>query len=280
MTTDTPIEASREQIAEGIATSDNNGLAAGGDGPGPIPITSPTHLPKGNFEIPRFFTFNQTGNIMVSSTDPDGKNMNPSSIAEFNEVAVFFAAMTKAMDSQGADLYDYEAMQQVINGSGLFVHDFEQDFSFKQSTSSTTFNTDMIAALLGIAVTDGADLLIAQQVLAGMGKFATVGKSKVSSDDKVGHLLFVCEYLMGMPLVSVQYYYTDKTTATSAWKASACVSHKSYKESIEIHRDTYLFVPPKAIEEYSKDLNQAHMDEAYGEFVAYLESLIEQAGKK
>lgn len=268
------LASDREHIsADGVAAKGGGGAPASK----PIAITSPTSPPSGNFEIPRYFTFNETGNIMLSSTEPNGKNMNQASIDEFNEVAVFFAAMTKSMEDAGCqDLYDYKALDQIVNGSGLFVHVYEQDFKFTQSSASVTFNTDLVAALLGIAATDGADILIAQTVLAGMGKSATVGGSHMKSSDKVGHLLFVCEYLMGMPLVTAQFYYVDKSVAASAWSAGACLHGKTYHESIEIHRDSFMFVPPKFIKEYSKDLVQAHDEKAFGQLVKYLEGLIKK----
>lgn len=52
-----------------------------------------SHVKEGN----KNFIFNSTGNIMIATTETDSSNMDESSRRVFNEVSVFFAAMTRAI---------------------------------------------------------------------------------------------------------------------------------------------------------------------------------------
>ena len=98
-----------------------------------------------NIQATKEFIFNETGNIMMASTDMTGTI--PEQVRDvFAEVSVFFAAMTKAI-SESMDpatgkpysLYDYNAIQNVIDGSGLFVHVTEEDITHTSSSFGVTF---------------------------------------------------------------------------------------------------------------------------------------------
>ena len=51
-----------------------------------------------NVEIKKGFVFNETGNIMMSTTDLTNEVIEQSVKDVFAEVSVFFAAMTKALE--------------------------------------------------------------------------------------------------------------------------------------------------------------------------------------
>ena len=51
-----------------------------------------------NVEIKKGFVFNETGNIMMSTTDLTNETIEQNVKDVFAEVSVFFAAMTKALE--------------------------------------------------------------------------------------------------------------------------------------------------------------------------------------
>lgn len=244
---------------------------------GQIPIQlSAENVPDANVAVPKYFTFNETGNIMLSTTVKESNQISPSSMDMFEEVAVFFAAMTKALQDKSKDLYDYQALDDIVRGSRLFIQVDEETYNFKSQSAGATFNTELIAAVLGIAATDGAALVFAQKLLHTLGKEATIEASKSQGEDKVGHLLFVCEYLMGMPLVSALLFEIDSKMASAAFTAGPCVKGGGKTQEIRFQKSTYMFVPPKILRLYSGDLVSTDSDQSYSKLVQELAGYIKK----
>lgn len=235
-----------------------------------------------NIQANKEYIFNETGNIMLASTEITGSTIPDEVRAVFAEVSVFFAAMTKAI-TQSVDpvtkkpysLYNYNAMQNVIDGSGLFVHVTEEDVVHKTQSFGMSFSKELIEGLLGLATGAGA-LSFAQGMIASMGKAGlNIGESSSSSDTKVANIVFICEYLLGMPIISAMVVSCDAKENKQAFHLGPCIKEQSTQTTLKMHKDTYLFVTPKFIKEYSADLDSVTTDLAYLEFVDYLQALVQ-----
>jgi IPT/TIG domain len=243
-----------------------------------------------DYNVPavKYYVFNETGNIMLATTQGKGnESVNPSTMALFAEVAVFFAAMTKAITTtprRGATppyaptdyytIYDYDALEGIVNGSGMFINVNREDLQYSTSSVTVTFTTEFIEALLGIALTDGVGAAALLATLNAMGKQATFSYASTQKYHQIGNLLFVCEYLVGMPIVSVLYFYLDQQAVQTVVTASPCVTVSDTSFDLTIHKDTFLFVPPAWIREYGGDLASVAGDEAYQELIKQLQALI------
>lgn len=255
--------------------------------PKPLPLTPPsTSTAQGNRPIAKYFVFNETGNILIAST-VDGKTAISQAAQDlFQEVSVFFAALTKALSKTPRDgvsnptnfmdyytLYDYEPMEAIIQQSGMFITMNREDYIFTESAGSATFNTDLIASVLGFAVTDGADIAALTNVLRSMGKQAVVSYNRTGKHTKMGHLTFICEYLLGMPMVSVEYYSIDEDQVSMVVNVGPCISTTTQSINLAIHKDTFMFVPPAWIAKYSGDLgsvaDNAQFQQLVSELAAY-----------
>ena len=248
----------------------------------PTSITPPPPDPH-NIQATKYYIFNETGNIMLASTALASDEISQSVRDVFAEVAVFFAAMTKAMTTtidplskQPYSIYDYKAIEGIVDGSGLFVHVTEEDVSYENSSFGADFSKNLIEALLGLATGEGA-LSFAQGMIASMGKRGLkIGASSWKSSSEVANIVFVCEYLLGMPVVSAIVVSIDASKSREVWSAGPCIQGSSSKMKMVMHKDTYMFVTPKFIREYSGDLEAAETDLKFLEFVDYLRSLIER----
>jgi hypothetical protein len=260
----------------------SGGLAAVGASPPPTPISAlpPTgKCIQGN----KYYVFSETGNIMISTTATSDTTIEQSVRDVFNEVSVFFSAMTKAITTTenptsktkaNYSLYDYAAISKVVDGSGLFIQVTEEDVAFSSASVGATFSQDMLTALLGLA-TDGAALPFAQAMVGSVGSAAvTISGNTTTTDTKVCNIIFICEFLMGMPLVSVVVVSCDTSIATKSFSAGPCVSGHSSTTSIDMHKDTYLFVTPTFIKEYAGDLLSTTKNKEYLDFIAYLKGLL------
>jgi hypothetical protein len=127
-------------------------------------LTPPSQDTK-DYNVPavKHYVFNETGNIMLATTQGQGAAVSPSAMALFEEVAVFFAAMTKAITTTprpGATppyaptdyytIYDYAALEGIVNGSGMFVNVNREDLQYSTKSVTVTFNIEFIEAVLGV----------------------------------------------------------------------------------------------------------------------------------
>ena len=221
------------------------------------------------------YVFNQTGNIMMSTTSTTSAAICQNVCDVFEEVSVFFAAMTKAMATGGYSLYDQVVMQRIIDESGLFVQVTEEQVEYSMQTASIDFSKDLLEAILGLATGTG-EMAFASAMISSMGQQGlkiSEGDSKSSS--KVGNIVFVCEYLLGMPVVSAIVVYADYYKNSEWFSVGPCISGKAVQKSLNLTKSTYLFVVPSLIKEFAGDLANVEKDAAYKELITYLESLID-----
>jgi hypothetical protein len=245
-----------------------------------IKLQVPPENPYNEQAVKRYI-FNETGNIMLASTELNGEQVPESVRDVFSEVAVFFAAMTKAISTtinpdtkKPYSLYNYEALQNVIDGSGLFIHVTEEDILHKSQSFGMSFSKELIEGLLGLATGAGA-LSFAQGMISSMGSAGLkIGESSSSDKSKVANIIFVCEYLLGMPVVSAIVVYCDMKTNKQAFNIGPCFKESSTSTSLTMHKDTYMFVTPKFIKTYAGDLESVTTDQDFLEFVDYLQALV------
>ena len=254
---------------------------------------TPLALPQAdpfNVEAVKHYVFNQTGNIMLSSTDTTSDTIQQSVRDVFNEVSVFFAAMTKAISETvnplgppNADgslpyysLYNYDALESVIDGSGYFVHVTEEDVSYSTKSWGADFSKELLEALLGLATGSG-EMAFASAMVASMGQEGlNISGQSSSRTSQVGNIVFVCEYLLGMPIVSALVVTADSTTVSQSFKAGPCFSEQTSTTTMTCHKDTYMFVPPTFIRQYAGDLNTGMNDPNYLNLIMQLQGLVER----
>ncbi|MGB3181979.1 MAG: hypothetical protein WBB45_11350 [Cyclobacteriaceae bacterium] len=246
----------------------------------PVKLTNPPSNPN-NVRGTKYYVFNETGNIMMASTDQNSAAISNSVRDVFAEVSVVFAAMTKAMSTsidpatkQAYELYDYEPLKQIIDGSGMFVQVTEEDVQYKSESVGVKFSKELVEAVVGLATGTG-EVAFASAMIQSMGKSAiSIQQNSSKSNAEVGNIIFVCEYLMGMPTISVLVVHMKTENNKQALKAGPCISESSTSTTITMHKDTYLFVTPKFIKEYASDLMSVESSAEYTQFIDYLKGII------
>ena len=213
-----------------------------------------TQQDPNNQEVPKGFVFNETGNIMMATTDMTNSTIEKEVRDVFAEVSVFFGAMTKALDKEGKSLYDYDALQKIIDESGCFVHVNEEDVTHKSNSWGATFSKELIEAVLGLATGTGG-LAFARAMVSSVGKAGlTIQGDSSHNTKKCCNIVFVCEYLLGMPVISAIVCTVDTTTNSQAFQLGPCIKEHSQSTTLTVHKDTYMFVTPQFIHQYSADL--------------------------
>ena len=229
----------------------------------------------------KHYIFSATGNIMIASTDADSSNLDDKVRDVFNEVSVFYAAMSKAITTtqrpgkkECYSLYDYEALEKVIDGSGCFIHCTQEDINYSSTSVGADFSKELLTALLGLPAGGGV-LSFAQAMISSMGQEGfKMSMDATSTESKVGNIIFVCEFLFGMPVISAMVVYVDTKKNSDVFKAGPCVSVTNNHTSITMHKDVYMFVTPAFIKSYASDLDSIITSSDYSKFISYLRSLL------
>ncbi|GMA24806.1 hypothetical protein GCM10025864_25650 [Luteimicrobium album] len=234
-----------------------------------------------NRQAVKEYIFNETGNIMLASTALGSKKISRQVRDVFAEVAVFFAAMTKAISTtidpatnQSYSIYDYDVLQGIVDGSGLFVQVTEEDLHHSSQSFGAELSKELVEGLLGLA-TGAGELSFAEGMIAAMGQEGLkISGSSASTSSKVATIVFVCEYLLGMPIVSALVVSVDAKQYKQQFQAGPCLKESSTTFDMVMHKDTYMFVTPRFIKQYSGDLASVEDDVDFAEFVSYLSDLV------
>ncbi|WMN59140.1 hypothetical protein NI389_13080 [Pseudoalteromonas xiamenensis] len=247
-----------------------------------VPLKPAVKNPN-NIEAKKYYIFNETGNIMMASTIDANTPLSESVQKVFAEVSVFFAGMSRAITTtknpatnKPYSLYNYEALQNIISGSGLFVHVTEEDVKYETKSFGADFSKELIESLLGLA-TGAGEMSFASAMVSSIGKEGlNISGSSSQTNSKVGNIVFVCEYLMGMPIVSAIVVYADCQQNKQQLKLGPCFSESSMSTSWTLHKDTYMFVTPSFIRSYAGDLDSINSDPDYLQLINWLSGLLTQ----
>ena len=236
-----------------------------------------------NVQAVKHFVFNETGNIMLATTDDSSVQIQQSVRDVFAEVSVFFAGMTKAIsttvdpDSKSGrrySLYNYTALEAIIDGSGCFIHVAEEDVDYQISSWGADFSKDLLQALLGLYTGTG-ELAFATALVSSVGKEGLkLSGDSSKSDSEVANIFFVCEYLLGMPIVSAIVIRASSKMASQTFTLGPCFKEHTESKTLNFHKDTYLFVTPSFIDAYSGDLDKGMSDPAFLTLAANFQKIL------
>ncbi|WP_455600145.1 hypothetical protein [Cloacibacillus sp.] len=205
--------------------------------------------------IGRYHTFDEKGHIMVVTTSNGTDDVAPAVRETFQKVMVFFDAWTAALTRKKFSLYDYDAVKQMISSSGLFVSMGSKARSYHSDSTKVSLNTSIIGAVLGPGITGGG-MLIAKKTLAIIGGKISDGFSEQKTDKEIAHLLFICESLMGMPLVTISLYHTKLEQFGWVQKTN-CEEVSRQTIDFKFHSDDYLFVDSNYINKFTADFEKS-----------------------
>jgi hypothetical protein len=228
-------------------------------------------LMAGETEIDKYYTFDEKGHIMVVTTSKDTDNVQPAVAQTFQKVIVFFGAWTAALARAGKTLFDYEAVTSMITKSGFFVSMGTEKRSYRSESTSVALDTSIIQGILGAGITGGG-MAIAKRMLANIGTTISASYSKEDTKKEISHLLFICESLMGFPIVSISLYHT-KLEQHSWVSTTNCSKVSKQTVAFDFEADDYLFVDPQFIDQFS---NSFEGSKEFDDLIEKLSGYIEQ----
>lgn len=211
------------------------------------------------------FRMNQTGNMFYVSTSPE---LTIRTKKLFASVAVLFAAMTSAMNQSGKSLFDYEAWLSLVDKSGFFVEVQKASSMLTIKNSGVAVNTQIIQQIIPGLSTDNA-MAIAQGVLSTIN--GELQATERDEEAKVGHLLFICEELFGVPSITIRLFYASQKSHRAIIQAPCHTSATSTFEQLQ-NAHTFLFASPDTISEYANLFTD--QPEEYMNLIEHLKEII------
>lgn len=226
--------------------------------------------------LTKYYVFNETGNILLATTSEDESLLSDSFREICAEAGVFFAAMSKSIYSvinphtqEPYSIYNYRALKNVIDSSGVFVGVNQQRMLFKSDKVGEAFCVELAQFMLGREL-NPVRLRFAKTMFGAMGAEAKClcdARQQKGHDnsaigaEEVGNIFFICESLLGMPVVSVIVVHykanveIDEDSDSLLEIIKGNFDDTSKERTLEFNRDTYLFISPKMVKNYAAGLN-------------------------
>lgn len=192
------------------------------------------------------YAINQTGNIFISMSEGLTEEARADFARICSEVSVFFASLTKAVSSvtnpktgKPYSIYNYEALNRVISNSNMFVPLQSQDYIFISSLSGAELAEELMQTILSVKLPK-EDLGFATETLNSMATEDSEGDD--DSDTRAANIVFKCESMMGMPMVTVIvanfYDYDEDDEDEGEDGPEKVISEKSSVKSISTSKKT------------------------------------------
>lgn len=215
-------------------------------------------------ESDRIYTFNQTGNFLISSTfSKENGSLDLQKIIpkkcwlEFERAAVFLAAMTKALHLAKKKL-EYDAMNKIINGSGTWIQMTEEEVHHETTQFGASFSAELIGGLVGLMLPTRSVAKFASTMTQSMGKKAvSISASAASDSTKLANMIIICENIFGVPFICMIMVSIDSEECRKCFTASPCLSASKVTTKLTMTKETYYWVSPNAIKDDSEDIIKA-----------------------
>lgn len=153
-----------------------------------------------NLPLTKYYAFNETGNIMVSTTKEGSEEVNDALRVMFLDMSIFFAAMTKAIvtkeDGQGnkvSSVYNSDDITKILDKSEFFVEVRQETVTVSSSEVGDKMSKELTEKLLGRHFEEN-------RLNFARGMFYSMSKTKNNKGS--GSIFFICESILGLPMVS------------------------------------------------------------------------------
>lgn len=259
--------------------------------------------------LPKYYLFNETGNILICTSEQKADGFETYARDAFTDVSVFFSAMTKALASKDiqvtspedqkevrrtCSIYNYEAMKDIFAKSGMFVETTKEHGFIQTKYVGETLGKKFVQAALGRSF-DEESFSFTRGMFEGM-KRQESKPERNGTYTKGGHVFFICELLNGLPTTSVVLVTVEPMSGRSGVRSQqnqfkrsnneidileyGALQEKQYGKCTKprtwrFRKRSYIFVPPSFISNASNELNTAGLS-GYDDFVETLSKQIKE----
>lgn len=262
--------------------------------------------------LPKYYVFNETGNIMLCTTKEGVSQVNEEFRTSCAEVSVFFSAMSKALSTTPIpkekdtdptryySIYHCDALEKILENSGLFIEVNDETVHFSCKGVGNHLNKALMEAALGRKFGE-TKLHFARGILSTIKRNRDEAHQNADPHFSAGSIFFVCEILLGMPVISAILVKIDPLWKKNKTKEGNIVHRTDEDDNVadlftlanededdfeyqgnerywEIEKHTFLFTPPTVLKAYVGNLETTYSAEMES-FVENLKNIIAPAQK-
>lgn len=179
--------------------------------------------------LPKYYMFNETGNIMLCTSEKNISGFDEDIKNSFIDVTVFFSAMSKALHTtknpltnKSYSLYNYQAVKNILLSSGMFVEVNVEEGTFSSEKVGESLGKQFLQHALNRHFGD-VHLPFSRAMFNGMRYQQQLGKkANIDADSKDGlyfrggSIFFICEILMGIPQTTAVLLSIEPNSAKNA----------------------------------------------------------------
>ncbi len=208
----------------------------------------------------KYYAFNETGNVMVCTTNEVAEVVSDSLKHMFSDMSIFFAAMTKAIvtpedtESKAGSIYDSDAIMKILDKSELFVEAKQESIIASSSSVGDSMSKELAEKLLGREFGES-------RLNFSIGLFRSMAE-RSKNIGGAGSIFFICESILGLPMVSAVVVKLDSSNGKGRKNNGESVANREMSEILYIEeadgtnsivrewkfdKKTYLFISPRSI---------------------------------
>jgi phosphoribosyl-ATP pyrophosphohydrolase len=225
---------------------------------------------KDDIPLSKYYIISENRHVLVATSTPNGSELPKEAKDLFFSSAVLLSLVTAALAKAKTNLQDRESVNKILTKNQSTAHVGSYITTFDYSNSSLSISTALLKVLIK-GLTPGASAIgIAEDILAFMGDSIKVALTNQQSTQKLAYVMFMTEYLMGVPMVTISVFWVIASDASFV-TSSNCHSTSSQTIKSKVYRDDFLFIDPKWIADYGPGLvNTPAYDKMVEEFYKLL----------
>jgi len=204
-----------------------------------------------NEELKKYFAFNESGNVMIASTSKNILETQTQLIQTFQKCTILFGAISQELTDRGESLKDYSSLKTLISQSKNFSQIKDESRVFKSKEKNFQLSTEIIRQIFGPLSNSLNSLRIVKNLIASLGNDLKIAQKNSQNEREIGHLLFICEDVMGIPIVSLSLFRIKVSEATDL-KSINCSSKITKEVSFRYNQETYFYNDQELINSYTK----------------------------
>ena len=209
-------------------------------------ITKPRTKSLANEEVKKYYALNATANVLIGTTSDSENDANPKLLEKFQLAQGYFSKISGELTRNGKSIFDYEALSGLISASNHFASVKKETKSFVYKSHDLTLNTALLNDLIGSMTAIGGALNIGKKLLESIGNEISFSVSKSQHNRDIGHILFVCEDLLGIPIVSLSLFRISAYEGSKAVNVG-CAKKSKKNIALNYNQEVFMFVSPEIL---------------------------------
>ncbi|MEM9547381.1 MAG: hypothetical protein AAGA77_15485 [Bacteroidota bacterium] len=199
-----------------------------------------------NEQREKYYVLNATANVMISTTSSEKKDVSPELVQNFQLAQHYFSTISASLKASGISVYDYKALNDLINASNHFFSIKKETKTFEHNSAEIALNTAFLNDLMGSMTAIGGALNIGKKLLESIGNEITLSINQSQYNRSIGHLLFACEDLMGIPVVSLSLFHIHAREGSKAVDAG-CAKKSNQRIQLSYTQEVFMFINPDVL---------------------------------